>query len=127
MTSCRPYILRAIYQWILDNGLTPFVTIEAEHLDSEIVEQYAKDGIVVINISPVAVVDLEIEEKGCSFFARFGDRDFEVSVPIDAVTSIYAKEDPNAVILFSQQIDTQKGDDNKSKSGSKKPDLHIVT
>ena len=124
MTSCQPYILRAIYQWIVDNNLTPFVTVDANYLESDIADHHAKDGMIVFNVSPSAVRDLSISDEGFNFRTHFDGKEAIISAPVDAVVAIYAKEDQTATIIFSQQVaTTPEAPLNKKAS---KPDLKLV-
>jgi len=90
--SSRPYLLRALYEWILDNDCTPYVVVLAEVPDVTIPAGHAKDGRIVLNIAPRSVHGLVIDDAGLRFDARFGGRSFRVSAPCGAVVAIYARE-----------------------------------
>lgn len=92
---CRPYILKAMYDWLVDVRLTPLITVDVNHPDVVLPLQFAQNGIIVLNISPMAVRHLEMDKESLSFGARFGGVPHEVFVPMIAVTSIYAEEDPS--------------------------------
>ena len=72
MTPSRPYIMRALFEWIVDNGCTPYVLVDATRRDVLVPEQYVKDGQIVLNISPSAVMDLNISNDAMAFNGRFG-------------------------------------------------------
>ncbi|MDX1736117.1 MAG: ClpXP protease specificity-enhancing factor [Halioglobus sp.] len=92
MTSSRPYIMRALYEWIIDNECTPYVLVDAS-IDGVLVpSQYVKDDQIVLNISPDAVVDLHISNEAVTFNGRFGGVATDVYVPVNAVVGIYAGE-----------------------------------
>ena len=92
MTSSRPYLLRALYEWILENECTPYVLVNAMADDVEVPQQYVKNGKIVLNVSPAAVSGLEMDNQNMSFSGRFGGVPISVFVPIEAVMGIYAKE-----------------------------------
>lgn len=99
MTSSRPYIMRALYEWILDNECTPYVLVNAMASDVQVPQQYVKDGQIVLNISPLSVVELAIENEAMSFNGRFGGIATDVYVPIGAVIGIYARENGQGMVF----------------------------
>ena len=127
MTSNRPYLLRALHAWIVDNGMTPQILVEvSEAADpaARLPVDYIKDGKLVLNISPRAVVELVIADDAVSFHARFNGRPFEVRVPIRAIRAIYARENGKGMVFPGQE----NGDDAPAaqpKPG-KKPTLKVV-
>jgi stringent starvation protein B len=90
--SSRPYLLRALYDWILDNDCTPYVVVRADAPGVCVPPGHAKDGRIVLNIAPRSVQGLVIDEAGVRFDARFGGRSFGISAPCAAVIAIYARE-----------------------------------
>ncbi len=92
MTPSRPYLLRAFYDWLLDNDLTPHLLVNAALPHTTVPHQYVKDGQIVLNIAPQAVVGLHMDNEAVSFSARFGGSPFQVYVPMAAVVSIQARE-----------------------------------
>lgn len=92
MTSSRPYLLRAMYEWIADNDLTPQIVVDARHEQARVPSAYVRDGKIVLNISPTAVRGLSIGNEWVEFAARFGGRSLDVAVPVDAVLAIMARE-----------------------------------
>lgn len=92
MTSSRPYLLRAVYEWIADNELTPQIVVDAQNDQVQVPTTYVRDGKVVLNISPTAVRGLNLGNEWVEFSARFGGRAFDVVVPVDAVLAIMARE-----------------------------------
>ncbi len=103
-TPCRPYLVRALYDWILDNELTPQITVNVNCPNVELPLQYAQNGVIVLNISPVAVRDLVMDNDGLSFGARFSGVSHEVYIPMYAVTAIYPRERPDlGMCLFPEQ------------------------
>lgn len=126
MTSNRPYLIRALYEWILDNEFTPYVLIDAEIPGVEIPKQYVEDGKIVLNISPHAVQELRITNQVIEFSASFSGQPMFIYAPIKAVLAIYAHENGRGMIFGQEE---EEGDDEtlpppRSKSG--KPKLTIV-
>ena len=99
MTSSRPYIMRALYEWILDNDCTPYVLVNAMADDVNVPQQYVKDGQIVLNISATAVVDLLIGNDAMSFNGRFGGISTDVYVSMNAVIGIYARENGQGMVF----------------------------
>ncbi len=92
MTSNRPYLIRALYEWIEHNGLTPYLLVNAEFPGVEIPKQYVQDGHIVLNINAVAVRDLRLGNDWIEFNARFSGIARTVCIPMAAVLAIYARE-----------------------------------
>lgn len=92
MSSNRPYLLRAMYEWIVDNGYTPHLLVDAAHPGLMVPPQSIKDGKVVLNVAARAVAQLELGNVEVSFMARFSGVSHSVRVPLPAVLAIYAAE-----------------------------------
>ena len=92
MTSSRPYLVRAIYQWILDNGCTPQIIVDAEAEGVVVPMQYVQDGRIVLNVSTSAVQGLSLGDEIIEFNARFGGAPFHVSLPVGSVAAMVARE-----------------------------------
>ena len=105
MTTSRPYITRALYDWIVDNQCTPHVLVNAEAEEVQVPQQYVKDGQIVLNISPVAVMELLIANEALSFNGRFGGVPMDVYVPMHAVMGIYARENGQGMIFDMDEIE----------------------
>lgn len=99
MISSRPYLIRAIYDWIVDNDLTPYLLVDAEQPNVTVPQQYIQDGRIILNISPTAVRSLELGNDWVMFSARFGGKSMEISVPPTAVMAIYAKENGRGMVF----------------------------
>jgi stringent starvation protein B len=99
MTSNRPYLLRAVHEWICDNGLTPYIVVDATHPDVAVPPQAISEGRVVLNLAPRAVMRMEIGNDAITFTARFGGVSQAVSVPVAAVQAIYARENGQGMLL----------------------------
>ena len=91
-TSNKPYLLRAIYEWIVDNDGTPHVVLFADNPQVMVPQQYIDNGKIILNINPTAAEELLIDDGGLSFKARFGGSPYEIFSPMNAVMSLYASE-----------------------------------
>ena len=99
MTSNRPYLLRALNEWICDNGMTPYLLVDAERDGVQVPAASVKDGRVVLNIAPRAVAQLALDNREVRFMARFGGVSQVVIVPMPAVLAIYAQETGQGMML----------------------------
>src|SRR5690554_4481290 len=99
MTSHRPYLLRALYEWIADNGMTPHLLMDATRPSVHVPQQAVKEGRIVLNVAQRAVSGLEMTNEAISFSARFGGVSQSVSVPVGAVLAIYARETGQGMAL----------------------------
>ena len=99
MTSNRPYLLRAIYDWINDNGLTPYLLVNAAVPGVQVPAFAVKDGKVVLNIAMRAVEALELGNERIRFQARFSGSSHALSIPLDAVEAIYSQETGQGMML----------------------------
>jgi stringent starvation protein B len=102
MTSNRPYLLRALYEWISENRMTPHILVDAAIDGVDVPEQAVQKGKVILNIDRAAVHDLDMANEWLSFNARFSGRRYEVKVPLEAVLAIYAKENGQGM-MFAQE------------------------
>lgn len=99
MTSNRPYLLRALYEWIADNGMTPYLLVDAGAEGVQVPASAIKDGRVVLNIAARAVAQLDLGNREVRFLARFGGVSQAVQVPVGAVLAIYAQETGQGMML----------------------------
>jgi stringent starvation protein B len=99
MGSNRPYLLRALNEWINDNGMTPYLLVDAGREGVQVPQSSVKDGRVVLNIAPRAVAQLVIDNREVRFMARFGGVSQSVIVPVFAVLAIYAQETGQGMML----------------------------
>src|SRR5690625_3448505 len=115
MTSSRPYLVRAFYEWITDNGLTPYILVDIEREGLQAPLEYADSGKLVLNIAPRAVRNLQVDNEYITFNARFGGNARDVFVPMPAVLAIYARENGQGM-LFGEGEDSN-GDTPPDKIG----------
>lgn len=97
--SRRPYLIRAIYQWTLDNGYTPYLLVAADQPGVSVPNQFVKDGRIALDIGGMAVRELNIENDPIFFSARFGGRPYDIVVPSGAVLAIYARENGEGLVF----------------------------
>lgn len=127
MNSSRPYIMRALYEWIVDNGCTPYVLVDASVSDVMVPQQFVKDNQIVLNISPDAVVDLSISNQAVAFNGRFGGVATDVYVPVSAVVGIYARENGQGMVFDPEEVVTPPDDTPPEPDKlEKRPSLKIV-
>lgn len=101
MTSNRPYLLRALYEWISDNDLTPHVLVDAEFEGVDVPGHAIADGKIVLNIATGATEQLQLENETIFFHARFSGKPYKITVPMGAVIAIYARENGQGM-MFAQ-------------------------
>jgi len=99
MTSNRPYLIRAIYEWIIDNGMTPYLLVMADQPGVVVPQDFVEDGKIILNISPTAVQQLEINNESVSFSARFSGHPMEVVIPVASASALYARENGLGMIF----------------------------
>ncbi|MBC6941909.1 MAG: ClpXP protease specificity-enhancing factor [Xanthomonadales bacterium] len=99
MSSNRPYLVRALYQWISDNGLTPHLLVDATVAGVQVPASAVQDGRIVLNIAARAVSQFDVDNDSIHFLARFGGVSQSVHVPMPAVLAIYAREN-NQGMMF---------------------------
>ncbi len=114
MTSLRPYLIRALYDWILDNSFTPYLLVNAECEEIVVPQQYIQEGRIVLNMRPEAIHDLVLGNEQIVFSARFEGKPMQVEIPIYAVLAIYAQENGKGMIF-------DEGEDNIPPPGDSKP------
>jgi stringent starvation protein B len=104
MTSNQPYLLKAFFDWIVDNGLTPHLVVDATQNNVSVPAQYVNDGQIVLNVSPGACMNFNMTPEGISFQARFGGQPHYIDIPSHAVLAIYAREN-GAGTVFTAESD----------------------
>jgi stringent starvation protein B len=125
MTSNRPYLLRAIHEWINDNGLTPYLLVEASAPGVRVPASAIKDGRIVLSVASRAVARLDIGMETVSFLARFGGVSHSIELPISAVLAIYAQENGQGM-MFPAEESTTPPDPPAPEEPPKRPRLHVV-
>jgi len=128
MTSHRPYLLRALYEWIADNGLTPHLLVDVTRPHVQVPTHAVKDGRIVLNVAQRAVAGLEMGNDVIRFSARFGGVSHAVSVPVSAVLAIYARENGQGMALPAEDGDIDEGESPESGEDESRasPFLEVV-
>jgi stringent starvation protein B len=103
----RPYLLRAMHEWMTDNGHTPYVVVDASADDVQVPSEYVQDGKIVLNVSYAAVRNLELGNDWLGFEARFAGQAQQVQIPLRGVLGIYARETGRGMI-FSAEDELQE-------------------
>ena len=116
MNSSRPYILRALHEWIVDNECTPYILVDANYPQVKVPPGHAEDGQIVLNTAPAAVRYFEIDNQAVSFEALFSGSPFSLYVPIDAVLAIYARENGRGM-FFDANSDLLSDDEAFGEDG----------
>ncbi len=138
-SSTNPYLIRAIWEWCVDNGLTPYIAVKVDGT-TRVPMEYVRNGEIVLNISPDATRNLKIGNELIQFSARFSGTSREVSVPVSAVAGIFAKENGQGLAFHGNaseppvqlpgnssgenERDSKPGDDKPPTGG--RPRLQVV-
>ncbi|MEA5444856.1 ClpXP protease specificity-enhancing factor [Gammaproteobacteria bacterium AB-CW1] len=137
MVPRRPYLIRAMHQWMVDSGETPHLLVDAEHDGVMVPVDYVQNGKIILNISPSAVQNLLLDNQEISFNARFGGQPMAIALPPSAVLAIYSRESGQGM-LFNEEDDgptPPDGDDGNDKPGKKpskeadkarRPNLRVI-
>ncbi|MDR6982107.1 stringent starvation protein B [Rheinheimera pacifica] len=109
MTANRPYLLRAFYEWIVDNNCTPYLVVDATFERVKVPTQFIQNGQIVLNVTPSAVGNLQLGNDAVTFNARFGGQPFALYIPVNAVLAIYAREN-GAGTVFTLEEEEDEAD-----------------
>ncbi|HHN8544538.1 ClpXP protease specificity-enhancing factor [Citrobacter cronae] len=131
LTPRRPYLLRAFYEWLLDNQLTPHLVVDVTLQDVQVPMEYARDGQIVLNIAPRAVGNLELANDEVRFNARFGGVPRQVSVPLAAVLAIYARENGAGTMFepeaaYDEDVASLNDDDNEASGFESETVMSVI-
>ena len=125
MNSSRPYLIRAIHEWIVDNSLTPHMLVNATLPGARVPEQFIEDGKIVLNLSASAVQGLMLGNEHISFAARFGGKSQPICVPVNAVIALYARENGKGMV-FPEEPGISETPDMETVDKPKKPIFTVV-
>ena len=128
MNSSRPYLVRALYEWIVDNDCTPHMLVNAEYPSVQVPQGFANDGQIVLNVSPSAVRHLHMDNEAVSFEGRLGGVPHILYVPVGAILGIYARENGQGMVFDlepsleeDEEIELDDGDDTPPDSDPPRP------
>ena len=122
----RPYLLRAMHQWITECGHTPHVIVDAGRDGAEVPRAYVKDGKIVLNLSEAATQRLRLGNDEVEFDARFGGVKHHVRIPIGAVLGVYSKETGEGMVFSEQELGPEPPRPSQSEEGTRRPQLKVV-
>ena len=134
VTPTRPYLTRAMYEWICDNNLTPHLLVDATQPNTLVPEQFIQDGQIVLNTAPHAVHALNMSNDAISFSARFGGVSRDLYIPFQALMGIYARENGQGLFFDASEYDHINNDQDALESNTeennattkKKPSLRLL-
>ena len=133
MSSSRPYIIRALYEWIVDNNFTPYILVDTAAESVLVPRAFVENGRIILNVSPDATHSLILGNDSITFNARFSGTAMDVVIPVGSVSAIYARENGQGM-LFGDHDEAPKepppadsaDDVHTPASQAKKPNLKIV-
>lgn len=131
LSSKRPYLLRALYQWIVDNDLTPYLLVGVDSDAVQVPRDYVPDGKIVLNVSPSAIRELDLGDHQVLFSGRFAGQSFPVRIPIENVLAIYARENGEGMMFAPESQDSASSqetapDGQPQNPAPAKPHLTII-
>ena len=130
MNSSRPYLVRALYEWIVDNQCTPHLLVNSDFKGVQVPSGYASEGQIVLNISPMAVRHLEMDDEAVSFEGRFAGVAQRLFVPVAAMLAIYARENGQGMVFELEQPEVpstaESGPDSEPPKPGGRPSLKVV-
>lgn len=128
MTPLKPYLVRSLYEWILENGMTPYLLVDANYEGVIVPTAYVSDERIILNTSPSAVQNWVLDNEAVSFSARFSGHSENLFVPINAILATYAKENGKGMMFddrFEDDIPPEPNNEPERRM-TKKPVLKIV-
>ncbi len=129
LTSRRPYLLRAMHEWMTDNGQTPHLVVDAAVEGVVVPRQYVRDGKIVLNVGYSATAGLVMKNDVIAFSARFGGVAFDVSLPVPAVLGIYARETGQGMIFSDDEPTLERNEAPAKPTGGdvpRRPHLKVI-
>lgn len=126
MTPNRPYFLRALNEWIVDNYLTPHLMVDATHNGVSVPQQYVKDGKIVLNIAPDAIQHLSMTNEWVCFDARFSGVLYHIRLPVLSINAIYAVENGRGMVFEHEESGDSDDDHLPPSGGQGRPALKVV-
>lgn len=127
MSPNRPYMVRAIYQWICDNDLTPHLLVDAHYPGVLVPQEFVQDGHITLNVAPRSVAQLSLDNEGITFSARFGGIPQQIFVPPMAVLAVYARENGEGMAFDPvAHPEPEPPSDIKAKAASPRSHLKVI-
>ena len=124
MRSSKPYLIRGLYEWLLDNEVTPYILVDTSCEGVVIPQGHATDSKLVLNLAPTAIDKLEMTNDHLSFSARFGGVAQNVYCPIESILAIYAQENGEGMMFEPASAQSPTADDAIHPPGKMKKSTH---
>ena len=125
-TTTKPYLIRAIREWAVDNVLTPQIQVDISFKGVQVPQQFTADGQIILNIGGQAVQMHEMTNERLRFSARFQGSPYEVNVPVAAILAIYARENEQGIIFNEAGVRSESDSSVEDKAARTKPHLTLV-
>ena len=126
MTSLKPYLIRSIYEWLIDNSLTPYLLVDADQPNSVLPTDFIDNGKIVLNIRPEAIQGLSLGNDYVEFNARFHGKPMHIIVPTKAVLALYAKENGKGMVFDAEEDNDETPPPETESKPQKKPQLKVI-
>ena len=126
LTPTRPYLARAIYEWICDNNLTPYLLVDATQPYTVVPQQFVQDGQIVLNLAPHSVHMLNMSNDAITFSARFSGASKDLYIPMNAVLGLYARENGQGLFFDPDEYANVQIEEDALKS-NKSDETEITT
>lgn len=127
MTSSRSYLVKALYEWILDNNCTPHILVFADAEGVDVPREHVQNSQIVLNIDPMAVRNLLMDKQAISFSARFNGREMDIYIPMHAVMGIVTRENGQGMMFdFAEPPSPPEDEEDNKKKVGPKPTLRVV-
>jgi len=126
MTPLKPYLIRAVYDWIVDNRFTPYLLVNATVPGTIVPTHFVEDGRIVLNLRPEAIQGLDMSSEGVSFNARFGGQPMRVDIPTAAVLALYAQENGRGMVFDEEDEDNSPPPEPPQEEPKGRPALRVV-
>lgn len=126
MATTKPYLIRAIREWAIDNGLTPQILVDTSLKEVQVPEQFITDGQIILNIGGQAAQMHEMTNERLRFSARFRGAPFEVTVPVCAILAIYARENGQGIFFKEPETPPEPNSSAEEKGTRSRPSLKLV-
>jgi stringent starvation protein B len=123
MTSLKPYLIRSVYEWIVDNDLTPHLLVNAEINKGNLPTNYIEDGKIILNMRPQAIAALSLGNEFIEFNAKFSGKPMQIAASVNAVMAIYAKENGKGLVFDQENNDNEPPPE---QTPPNKPSLRVV-
>ena len=124
MTSLKPYMIRSVYEWIVDNQLTPYLLVDAVNFDTVVPTNYIEEGKIILNVRPAAIDGLVLGNDEIQFSAIFSGQPMQIIVPTEAVLAVYAKENGKGMVFDPE--DPNNTPESPKEEPPKKSHLRVI-